>query len=109
MCSFSISFSIAGDGDSGTSSKKSGKGSTATVTTETLKNVAGNDEYRINNHLDEIYDQRPSQNILFEARNFVGKKLPYNVLTSNCEHFATLLRYGIPQSKQVRFGMISHT
>ncbi len=79
------------------------------MTTETLKNVAGNDEYLINNHLDEIYDQRRSLNILFEARNLVGKECPYNVLTSNCEHFATLLRYGNPQSKQVRFGMTSHT
>ncbi len=76
---------------------------------ETLQQVAGNDKYCINNQLDDLYKPHPIEDILQEAERFVGKEFPYNVVTSNCEHFATLLRYGKPQSQQVQFSMTSHT
>uniref|UniRef100_A0A673I951 LRAT domain-containing protein n=1 Tax=Sinocyclocheilus rhinocerous TaxID=307959 RepID=A0A673I951_9TELE len=82
----------------------------ATVKKEKLEDVADNDEYRINNHLDDQYKPRPIEDILQEAENLVGREFPYNLLSSNCEHFVTLLRYGNPLSQQVQlFGMTSHT
>ncbi len=53
--------------------------------------------------------RRPIEVILPEAENFVGVEFPYDLLSSNCEHFVTLLRYGWSQSQQVHFGMTSHT
>uniref|UniRef100_A0A8C1LI53 LRAT domain-containing protein n=1 Tax=Cyprinus carpio TaxID=7962 RepID=A0A8C1LI53_CYPCA len=69
----------SGHGDSGSSMKK-----------EKLQDVAGNDKYRINNHLDDTYEPRPIEDILQEAERF---------------HCATLVRYGNPQSKQVQFNL----
>ncbi|XP_016429125.1 HRAS-like suppressor 3 [Sinocyclocheilus rhinocerous] len=74
----------------------------ATVKKEELYEVVGNDEYCINNLLDEKYKPRPVREILRDAHRFLGKELPYSVFTSNCEHFVTELRYGEPQSRQVR-------
>lgn len=53
---------------------------------EKLQDVAGNDKYRINNHLDDTYEPRPIEDILQEAERFVGKEFSYNVVKSNCEH-----------------------
>uniref|UniRef100_A0A673I5P9 LRAT domain-containing protein n=1 Tax=Sinocyclocheilus rhinocerous TaxID=307959 RepID=A0A673I5P9_9TELE len=92
---FSISFSIE-HSDAG-----------ATVKKEKLEDVADNDEYRINNHLDDQYKPRPIEDILQEAENLVGREFPYNLLSSNCEHFVTLLRYGNPLSQQVQFKYIT--
>uniref|UniRef100_A0A672K475 Retinoic acid receptor responder protein 3-like n=1 Tax=Sinocyclocheilus grahami TaxID=75366 RepID=A0A672K475_SINGR len=74
----------------------------ATVKKEKLEDVANNDEYRINNRLDNQYEPRPIKDILQDAENLVGREFPYNVLSSNCEHFATLVRYGNPLSQQVQ-------
>ncbi|XP_016332133.1 HRAS-like suppressor 3 [Sinocyclocheilus anshuiensis] len=74
----------------------------ATVKKEELYEVVGNDEYCINNLLDEKYKPRPVREILRAAHRFLGKELPYSVFTRNCEHFVTELRYGEPQSRQVR-------
>ncbi len=80
------------------------------MTRERLEDVAGNDSYRINNYLDELYEPRPIDDILQHAESSVGMEFTYDVATSNCEHFVMLLRYGKPQSKQVQlFGMTSHT
>uniref|UniRef100_A0A8C1LI72 LRAT domain-containing protein n=1 Tax=Cyprinus carpio TaxID=7962 RepID=A0A8C1LI72_CYPCA len=65
-----------------------------TLKKEKLQDVAGNDKYRINNHLDDTYEPRPIEDILQEAERF---------------HCATLVRYGNPQSKQVQFSMTLHT
>uniref|UniRef100_A0A671R2U7 HRAS-like suppressor 3 n=1 Tax=Sinocyclocheilus anshuiensis TaxID=1608454 RepID=A0A671R2U7_9TELE len=81
----------------------------ATVKKEELYEVVGNDEYCINNLLDEKYKPRPVREILRAAHRFLGKELPYSVFTRNCEHFVTELRYGEPQSRQVQlFGMTWH-
>uniref|UniRef100_A0A8C1LFZ7 LRAT domain-containing protein n=1 Tax=Cyprinus carpio TaxID=7962 RepID=A0A8C1LFZ7_CYPCA len=61
-----------------------------TLKKEKLQDVAGNDKYRINNHLDDTYEPRPIEDILQEAERF---------------HCATLVRYGNPQSKQVQFNL----
>ncbi|XP_016113597.1 retinoic acid receptor responder protein 3-like [Sinocyclocheilus grahami] len=93
---------ISEHGDSGTSCAKPGKDGRATVKKEKLEDVANNDEYRINNRLDNQYEPRPIKDILQDAENLVGREFPYNVLSSNCEHFATLVRYGNPLSQQVQ-------
>ncbi|XP_016087755.1 HRAS-like suppressor 3 [Sinocyclocheilus grahami] len=74
----------------------------ATVKKEKLYEVAGNDEYCINNLLDEKYETRPVREILRDAHRFLGQELSYSVFRWNCEHFVTWLRYGKPQSLQVR-------
>ncbi|XP_026145922.1 HRAS-like suppressor 3, partial [Carassius auratus] len=64
-----------------------------TMNKENLENVAGNEEYQINNQLDNKHEPRPIEDILQEAESLVGRGFSYNVATSNCEHFATMLRY----------------
>uniref|UniRef100_A0A671PJA4 LRAT domain-containing protein n=1 Tax=Sinocyclocheilus anshuiensis TaxID=1608454 RepID=A0A671PJA4_9TELE len=74
----------------------------ATVKKGKLYVVVGNNDYRINNILDEKYEPRPIQEIVQDAHGLLGKELPYSVLTRHCEHFVTELRYGKPQSCQVQ-------
>lgn len=75
----------------------------AIVKKEELYEVVGNDEYCVNNLLDEEYEPRPIQDILREAQRLSKKRdLPYNIVTNNCEHFVTELRYGKPECRQVR-------
>ncbi|XP_050960256.1 phospholipase A and acyltransferase 4 [Labeo rohita] len=84
------------------SSVKSVLHSKATVKKEKLKKVVQNNEYRINNLLDKQHQPRPIPDILENAESYVGKTLPYDLFTCNCEHFVTKLRYGKGQSKQVQ-------
>ncbi|RXN15574.1 HRAS-like suppressor 3 [Labeo rohita] len=107
----------AGDGDvihvvppseyanAGVSSVKSVLHKKATVKKEKLEDVVGNNEYRINNLLDKQHQPRPIPDIIQNAESYVGKTLPYGLLTRNCEHFVTKLRYGKGQSRQVQFSM----
>lgn len=74
----------------------------ARVKKEELYEIVGNDEYCINNLLDEKYEPRPVREILRDAHSLLGQELPYCVFSGNCEHFVTELRYGKPQSRQVR-------
>ncbi|XP_067281167.1 phospholipase A and acyltransferase 4-like [Pseudorasbora parva] len=87
--------------DAGAGSVKSVLQNKATVKREKLKDVVGNDRYKINNRLDDQCGPRPIQTILQDADRLVGVELPYDLLAMNCEHFVTLLRYGKPQSQQV--------
>lgn len=88
--------------DAGASSLMSVVHNKATVKREKLKDVAGDDKYRINNLLDEKYEPRPIKEILQDAETTLGKELPYNLLTMNCEHFVTKFRNGKPYSRQVQ-------
>lgn len=99
---FSISFSAAEHANAGVSRVKSVLHKTATVKKEKIQDVVGNDEYHINNILDEKYQPLPTPDILQKAENLVGETLPYALLRRNCEHFVTELRYGTPQSQQVQ-------
>ncbi|XP_006149860.1 retinoic acid receptor responder protein 3-like [Tupaia chinensis] len=85
----------------GSSSLFSVLSSTAVVKQERLKDVVGNCDYQINNYLDHRYRPRPVEEIISSAKEKVGKKMEYSVLTKNCEHFVTDLRYGTSWSKQV--------
>lgn len=104
-----ISFCTAEHAQAGANSMMSVLYERATVKKEELYEVVGNHDYRINNLLDEQYEPHPVREILRDAHRFLGKELPYSVLTGNCEHFVTELRYGKPQSRQVQLiGMTWH-
>ncbi|XP_061900195.1 phospholipase A and acyltransferase 3-like [Entelurus aequoreus] len=72
------------------------------VKMEELWTVVGNDRYRVNNILDGKYQPRPVYVIVEEARRLVGQIVSYCLISRNCEHFVTNLRYGKPESRQVR-------
>ncbi|KAM9341578.1 phospholipase A and acyltransferase 4-like [Symphorus nematophorus] len=75
---------------------------TARVRRQKIWKVVGNDRFEINNLLDDEYEPRERHIIVREACRLVGRELPYSVTTSNCEHFVTMLRYGKPESRQVK-------
>lgn len=74
----------------------------AVVKKEELWDVIGTNKWCINNILDDKYEPREVHQILRDAKKMVGAELPYCVFRSNCEHFATDLRYGKAESRQVR-------
>ncbi|XP_056238928.1 phospholipase A and acyltransferase 3-like isoform X1 [Seriola aureovittata] len=77
------------------------KGCKGKVKRQKLKDVAGNDEWRVNNKLDNKRSPRPAQEIVKEALSLVGQDMNYDVTKWNCEHFVNKLRYGIRRSWQV--------
>ncbi|XP_075902464.1 phospholipase A and acyltransferase 3-like [Nelusetta ayraudi] len=74
----------------------------AVVKKEELWDVVGTDRWEINNSLDKKYNPRPANVIVRDACELVGRELNYSVLSGNCEHFVNDLRYGKPESLQVR-------
>ncbi|XP_056625994.1 phospholipase A and acyltransferase 3-like [Triplophysa dalaica] len=74
----------------------------ALVKKEEIWDVVGSDKYSINNLLDDKHVPRDIGDILRDAERLVGRICPYSVVTGNCEHFVTELRYGKPESRQVR-------
>ncbi|MEQ2276284.1 hypothetical protein XENORESO_017001 [Xenotaenia resolanae] len=71
------------------------------VMKEKLQEVLGGDRWRISNYLDKNYKPQQMYAIVKQACGLIGARLPYNLVRSNCEHFATDLRYGKPTSRQV--------
>lgn len=63
--------------------------------------LVGTDHWQINNTLDNQYEPRPAHVVVKEARALVGSEVPYCIFRGNCEHFATEMRYGEAQSRQV--------
>uniref|UniRef100_A0A3Q3XRB6 LRAT domain-containing protein n=1 Tax=Mola mola TaxID=94237 RepID=A0A3Q3XRB6_MOLML len=76
--------------------------STAQVRCQNIWQVVRHDDFRINNLLDDEYEPRERHLILRDAHRLVGQRLPYCITTHNCEHFVTQLRYGKPESRQVK-------
>lgn len=75
----------------------------ALVRMQLLKDVAGNDRYRINNKYDETYPPLPMEEVIHRSEFVIGQEVEYDILVNNCEHFVTLLRYGEGVSEQVSF------
>ncbi|KAG5263468.1 hypothetical protein AALO_G00265160 [Alosa alosa] len=73
----------------------------AVIKKEELWDVVGTDQYSINNRLDNKYEPRPAHVIQREAHRLLGQEVPFCVFQGNCEHFATELRYGKAESRQV--------
>ena len=74
----------------------------ALVMKEKLKDVVGARRWRINNLLDNSCRALQAEEIVKESCQLEGKRLLYNFLLFNSEHFATERRYGRRQSQQVR-------
>lgn len=72
----------------------------AIVIEENLIDVMFESKFRKNNHLDNTQTQRKPHEIIKYARERLGVK-GYNLLTENCQHFATECRYGVAQSHEV--------
>lgn len=94
-------FSVAEQANAGAYSMMSVLCDKAIVKKEELWEVVGTDRWQINNLLDDEYEPRPAHVILREAKTLLNQELPYCVFRGNCEHFATELRYGKAQSRQV--------
>ncbi|KAK4326937.1 hypothetical protein Pmani_002541 [Petrolisthes manimaculis] len=67
-----------------------------------LKDVVGDDSYRVNNQLDHKYEPLPVGKIIHAAELQVGRTIPYDLFTNNCEHWVNNMRYGVPESRQIR-------
>uniref|UniRef100_A0A3Q2QHJ5 LRAT domain-containing protein n=1 Tax=Fundulus heteroclitus TaxID=8078 RepID=A0A3Q2QHJ5_FUNHE len=76
-------------------------GEMGVVLEQKLEEVVGNDRWRINNYLDKKRKPQQGYAIVKQAIGFIDARLPYSVIKSNCEHFATDLRYEKPTSRQV--------
>ncbi|KAJ8356855.1 hypothetical protein SKAU_G00196490 [Synaphobranchus kaupii] len=77
----------------------------AVIRLQLLKEVVGGDSYRINNKYDDDHTPLPICDIVHQARLFIGQEVPYDLLSSNCEHFVTLLRYGEGVSEQATWAI----
>ncbi|NWH91898.1 HRSL1 enzyme, partial [Aegithalos caudatus] len=73
----------------------------AKVKEQLLKTVAQNDKWRVNNKYDRSRTPLPVKEIIRRAEQWIGREVLYDVLSSNCEHFVTELRYGEGVSDQV--------
>ncbi|XP_063263919.1 phospholipase A and acyltransferase 1-like [Prinia subflava] len=81
----------------------------AKVKKQLLKEVVGNNKWRVNNKYDRSRTPRPVGEILRRAERWIDRELPYDVFGSNCEHFVTDLRYGEGVSDQVTKAVICTT
>ncbi|KFP91005.1 Phospholipid-metabolizing enzyme A-C1, partial [Apaloderma vittatum] len=64
----------------------------ARVRMQLLKDVVGNDTYRVNNKYDSTYDPLPVRRIIQQAQYFIDQEVSYDLLGNNCEHFVTTAR-----------------
>ncbi|XP_073434751.1 phospholipase A and acyltransferase 1 isoform X3 [Dendrobates tinctorius] len=83
------------------SSAKSVFSRKALVKMQLLKDVVGDDTYKVNNKYDDKYTPLPAEEILQRAEILIGQEICYDLLGNNCEHFVTLLRYGEGVSDQL--------
>ncbi|XP_053808108.1 phospholipase A and acyltransferase 1-like [Vidua chalybeata] len=81
-------------------SSSSIRATTAKVKKEILKDVVGNDKWRVNNKYDRYCTPRPVEEIIRRAERWIDREVAYNVLNRNCEHFVTMLRYRKEVSEQ---------
>uniref|UniRef100_A0A8D2P520 LRAT domain-containing protein n=1 Tax=Zosterops lateralis melanops TaxID=1220523 RepID=A0A8D2P520_ZOSLA len=68
-----------------------------------------NDTWRVNNKYDRSRTPLPVKEIIRRAEHWIDREVPYDVLTNNCEHFVTELRYGEGVSDQVTNAVIGTT
>ncbi|NWW10864.1 HRSL1 enzyme, partial [Oreocharis arfaki] len=73
----------------------------AKVKKEHLKEVVGNNEWRVNNKYDRSRTPLPVEDVIQRAERSIGREVQYSPIGNNCEHFVTELRYGRPLSDQV--------
>lgn len=92
-----------GIGSSGASAAVSGLAE-GQVRIDGLKDVVKEDKWKKNNTQHTTYElkPRPKMEIVKQALSMVGKDVKYNIANWNCEHFATMCRYGEALSLQVQ-------
>ncbi|NXD03355.1 HRSL1 enzyme, partial [Certhia familiaris] len=66
----------------------------AQVKKELLKDVAGSDDWHVNNKYDCLQTPLPVEEIIQRAEQWIGSIVPYDVIGSNPEGFVRKLRYG---------------
>ncbi|XP_041331627.1 phospholipase A and acyltransferase 1-like isoform X1 [Pyrgilauda ruficollis] len=81
----------------------------AKVKKQLLKEVVGNNKWRVNNKYDRSRTPRPVGEIIQRAELWIDREVTYDVLNRNCEHFVTELRYGEGVSEQVTKAVIGAT
>uniref|UniRef100_A0A3B3DK13 LRAT domain-containing protein n=1 Tax=Oryzias melastigma TaxID=30732 RepID=A0A3B3DK13_ORYME len=89
----------SGGGSGSGSSNMTGDG---IVMKEKLQDVVGKDRWRVNNILDKKCKPISPDEIVKKACSRVGASLKYNLKEYKCEHFATEMRYGKAESRQVQ-------
>uniref|UniRef100_A0A8C6W8P5 Phospholipase A and acyltransferase 1 n=1 Tax=Nannospalax galili TaxID=1026970 RepID=A0A8C6W8P5_NANGA len=72
----------------------------ALVKMQLLKDVVGNDTYRINNKYNKAYPPLPVEEVIQWSEFVTGQEVAYDLLFNNCEHFVTLLHCGERVSDQ---------
>ncbi|XP_013916073.1 PREDICTED: uncharacterized protein LOC106544348 [Thamnophis sirtalis] len=103
---FKASSAVHGPGDrlaNGAASVLAVLSDRAYVKKDWLETVVRNDQYRVNNKHDHTYPPLPLTKTLERAEELVGREMPYNLTSHNCEHFVMELRYGIAMSDQTLF------
>ncbi|XP_005051414.1 PREDICTED: phospholipid-metabolizing enzyme A-C1-like, partial [Ficedula albicollis] len=85
--------------DTGEPSRFSTKGK---VKKELLKEMVGDHTWRVNNKPHCSRTPLTVEEIIRRAEQWIDKVVPYDIVTRNCEHFVTELRYGEAFSDQVR-------
>ncbi|NWS88755.1 HRSL1 enzyme, partial [Toxostoma redivivum] len=73
----------------------------AKVKKQLLKEVVEDDEWRVNNKYDQYRNPFSVEEIIQRAKQWIDTEVPYDVISKNCEHFVTMLRYGEAFSDQV--------
>ncbi|NWU79616.1 HRSL1 enzyme, partial [Onychorhynchus coronatus] len=73
----------------------------AKVKKQLLKDVVENNDWKVNNKYDRSRTPLPVREIIRRAESYIDMEVPYDVLSENCEHFVTMLRYGEGVSDQV--------
>ncbi len=99
----SVSMALSSSSSKGTSNGEA-------ICKETVLDVWMRGEARINNSFDRQMEPFSQEDVVERAVRSVGnprgiQRLPYNVLTNNCEHFATHIRNDWAISAQVSRGM----
>ncbi|NXS28362.1 HRSL1 enzyme, partial [Pomatostomus ruficeps] len=73
----------------------------AKVKKQLLKEVVGNDIWRLNNKSDQYCTPSPVEEIIRRAERWIDKEVPHSPFVRNYEDFVKLLRYQDPFSYQV--------
>lgn len=66
-----------------------------------LRDAADSRSFKKNNLLDHVCQPKDPAEIIRRASQEIGKPWDFKLLSSNCEHFACTMRYGIAYSGQV--------
>ncbi|KAJ7397215.1 Phospholipid-metabolizing enzyme A-C1 [Pitangus sulphuratus] len=77
----------------------------AKVKKQLLKEVVENNDWKVNNKYDQFHTPLPVKEIIQHAELYIDMEVPYDVLSKNCEHFVTMLRYGEGVSDQAKIAI----